>query len=208
MPCILPTKPSDIANAEHQNLSSGLETSKNNSIDLMSSCRIKFSHRARSKGLCRRSTIPGQYVQIGANCMQCGKQTNRWWMGSLGPITLCNVCGNKYQPLWGISSVIVNIAQLCQHCESEEATEWLLCPVGPKSLCAACYHWIKYFCNQTNNNPDRKASTEVDNGRKCHNCGAEETPLWRSGPMGSKTLCNACGLRWYKFGDLCRQPSK
>nr|XP_011471046.1 PREDICTED: GATA zinc finger domain-containing protein 5-like isoform X2 [Fragaria vesca subsp. vesca] len=208
-PCIFPTKPSYIANAQPQNLSSGLETSKNNSIDLMSSCRIKFPHRARSKGLCRRrSTIPGQQVQIGANCMQCGKQTNRWRMGPLGPTTLCNVCGNKYQPLWGISSVIVNIAQVCQHCESEEATEWLMCPVGPKALCAACYHWIKYFCNQTNNNPDRKASTEVDNGRKCHNCGAEETPLWRSGPMGSKTLCNACGLRWYKFGDLCRQPSK
>jgi len=34
--------------------------------------------------------------------------------------------------------------------------------------------------------------------RRCTSCGATETPLWRSGPMGTKTLCNACGVRWKK----------
>lgn len=38
-------------------------------------------------------------------------------------------------------------------------------------------------------------------GRKCQHCGAEKTPQWRAGPMGSKTLCNACGVR-YKSGRL------
>ncbi|KAM5553476.1 hypothetical protein ABKV19_025611 [Rosa sericea] len=185
-------KPSDIANAEQQKPFSVLESSTNNSIALMSSCRIKIPHRARSKVLRRRrSTIPGQQVGIGKNCMQCGKQTNRWRMGPLGPTTLCNACGNKYQPLWGRSGLTVDIAKNCQHCGSEETTQLLLCPLGPKTLCTSCCHWFK-------------ASAEVEIGRKCQHCGVEKTPLWRSGPLGSKTLCNACGLRWYKFGDLCR----
>ncbi|XWS20235.1 hypothetical protein CRYUN_Cryun31cG0082800 [Craigia yunnanensis] len=38
-------------------------------------------------------------------------------------------------------------------------------------------------------------------GRKCFHCAAEKTPQWRTGPMGPKTLCNACGVR-YKSGRL------
>ncbi|KAL4390104.1 hypothetical protein AHAS_Ahas03G0111700 [Arachis hypogaea] len=38
-------------------------------------------------------------------------------------------------------------------------------------------------------------------GRKCQHCGSEETPQWRSGPLGPKTLCNACGVR-FKSGRL------
>ncbi|XP_051140305.1 GATA transcription factor 5-like [Andrographis paniculata] len=37
--------------------------------------------------------------------------------------------------------------------------------------------------------------------RKCSHCGVTKTPQWRAGPMGSKTLCNACGVR-YKSGRL------
>ena len=36
---------------------------------------------------------------------------------------------------------------------------------------------------------------------KCAHCGAGETPQWRAGPRGPKTLCNACGVR-YKSGRL------
>ena len=32
-------------------------------------------------------------------------------------------------------------------------------------------------------------------GRRCGGCGALSTPLWRHGPDGPKTLCNACGVR-------------
>ncbi|KAK2983939.1 hypothetical protein RJ640_005805 [Escallonia rubra] len=38
-------------------------------------------------------------------------------------------------------------------------------------------------------------------GRMCLHCHAEKTPQWRAGPMGPKTLCNACGVR-YKSGRL------
>ncbi|GMH10539.1 hypothetical protein Nepgr_012380 [Nepenthes gracilis] len=37
--------------------------------------------------------------------------------------------------------------------------------------------------------------------RKCLHCEITETPQWRAGPMGPKTLCNACGVR-YKSGRL------
>lgn len=32
----------------------------------------------------------------------------------------------------------------------------------------------------------------------CLNCGTTNTPLWRGGPEGPKTLCNACGVRYMK----------
>ncbi|KAL8048348.1 hypothetical protein ABFX02_07G058300 [Erythranthe guttata] len=38
-------------------------------------------------------------------------------------------------------------------------------------------------------------------GRRCLHCQADRTPQWRAGPMGPKTLCNACGVR-YKSGRL------
>ena len=32
----------------------------------------------------------------------------------------------------------------------------------------------------------------------CADCGTLDSPEWRKGPKGPKTLCNACGLRWAK----------
>lgn len=32
---------------------------------------------------------------------------------------------------------------------------------------------------------------------RCHSCNRAETPEWRRGPDGARTLCNACGLRRY-----------
>ncbi|XP_073297520.1 GATA transcription factor 8-like isoform X1 [Primulina huaijiensis] len=37
--------------------------------------------------------------------------------------------------------------------------------------------------------------------RKCLHCEITKTPQWRAGPMGPKTLCNACGVR-HKSGRL------
>ncbi|PWA78259.1 Transcription factor, GATA [Artemisia annua] len=48
----------------------------------------------------------------------------------------------------------------------------------------------------TNNNSSRN-----DDGRKCLHCATDKTPQWRTGPMGPRTLCNACGVR-YKSGRL------
>jgi len=42
---------------------------------------------------------------------------------------------------------------------------------------------------------------EPSAGRKCNHCAVTETPQWREGPAGPKTLCNACGVR-YRSGRL------
>jgi hypothetical protein len=46
------------------------------------------------------------------------------------------------------------------------------------------------------------------NGRACAHCGSRKTPMWRNGPVGPKTLCNACGIRWTQGklnpGDMVR----
>lgn len=45
------------------------------------------------------------------------------------------------------------------------------------------------------------AQTQAQAVRKCLHCEITKTPQWRAGPMGPKTLCNACGVR-YKSGRL------
>lgn len=35
-------------------------------------------------------------------------------------------------------------------------------------------------------------------GHSCTQCGTQSTPVWRAGPHGPKTLCNACGVRYMK----------
>ncbi|KAI3994095.1 hypothetical protein MKX01_012352 [Papaver californicum] len=37
--------------------------------------------------------------------------------------------------------------------------------------------------------------------RRCGHCLSQRTPQWRAGPLGPKTLCNACGVR-FKSGRL------
>ncbi|KAI8912626.1 GATA zinc finger-domain-containing protein [Gorgonomyces haynaldii] len=46
--------------------------------------------------------------------------------------------------------------------------------------------------------PRQRARLTVVNSeqRACQVCGATETPQWRRGPSGKRTLCNACGVKW------------
>ncbi|TMW97479.1 GATA transcription factor 4-like [Solanum pennellii] len=48
---------------------------------------------------------------------------------------------------------------------------------------------------------ERSSSMDEDVPRRCTHCASEKTPQWRTGPLGPKTLCNACGVR-YKSGRL------
>ncbi|KAI9033114.1 hypothetical protein DFJ74DRAFT_650668 [Hyaloraphidium curvatum] len=42
----------------------------------------------------------------------------------------------------------------------------------------------------------RPKPKKVKTGRTCEFCQITVTPTWRSGPHGSGTLCNACGVKW------------
>ncbi|KAH0583700.1 Cutinase gene palindrome-binding protein [Termitomyces sp. J132] len=46
----------------------------------------------------------------------------------------------------------------------------------------------------------RKKFKKISAGEQyvCITCGRTDSPEWRKGPLGPKTLCNACGLRWAK----------
>nr|QFU85223.1 GATA3 [Diospyros kaki] len=37
--------------------------------------------------------------------------------------------------------------------------------------------------------------SEGSHVKTCADCGTTKTPLWRGGPAGPKSLCNACGIR-------------
>ncbi|XP_057963398.1 GATA transcription factor 16-like [Malania oleifera] len=47
----------------------------------------------------------------------------------------------------------------------------------------------------------QKESLSVDGKERekcCADCKTTKTPLWRGGPAGPKSLCNACGIRYRK----------
>jgi len=39
----------------------------------------------------------------------------------------------------------------------------------------------------------------IKTDHKCQQCGSDDTPEWRRGPYGSRSLCNACGLFYGKL---------
>jgi len=44
----------------------------------------------------------------------------------------------------------------------------------------------------------KQANINEENTKKCIFCFSVSTPVWRTGPAGPKSLCNACGIRFAK----------
>lgn len=57
-----------------------------------------------------------------------------------------------------------------------------------------CYLWAA-TCSMHRTNKLQRAAPP---GR-CHSCNRIDTPEWRRGPDGARTLCNACGLHYAKL---------
>ncbi|KAL4589531.1 hypothetical protein LXL04_002438 [Taraxacum kok-saghyz] len=51
---------------------------------------------------------------------------------------------------------------------------------------------------ETDNSSNSTSSNNNTPIRVCSDCYTTKTPLWRSGPRGPKSLCNACGIRQRK----------
>jgi hypothetical protein len=51
--------------------------------------------------------------------------------------------------------------------------------------------------------PITKAKANQNQTKKCLYCGSKSTPMWRRGPQGAGTLCNACGVKWKHGKILC-----
>ncbi|KAI9288240.1 hypothetical protein BC943DRAFT_318052 [Umbelopsis sp. AD052] len=65
------------------------------------------------------------------------------------------------------------------------------------------------YADNSKKKPKRAGTEKL----RCHSCHSTETPEWRKGPMGPRTLCNACGLIWAKLarkksqsGDRIKSP--
>ncbi|WCJ19238.1 GATA transcription factor 29 [Euphorbia peplus] len=50
------------------------------------------------------------------------------------------------------------------------------------------------------------SGTYIDINKRCTNsrCNTNDTPMWRKGPLGPKTLCNACGIKYRKEAERKR----
>ncbi|XP_076937741.1 GATA transcription factor 7-like [Bidens hawaiensis] len=60
--------------------------------------------------------------------------------------------------------------------------------------------FLKPATKKFKKNPVHKNNSFESIGR-CTHCHVQKTPQWRTGPLGPKTLCNACGVR-FKSGRL------
>ncbi|KAJ4749663.1 GATA transcription factor [Rhynchospora pubera] len=78
-----------------------------------------------------------------------------------------------------------------------------LCPAGPTDSNSANPILVKKPAKQPKKRemPTTYQLAPPSAGRRCLHCETDKTPQWRTGPMGPKTLCNACGVR-YKSGRL------
>ncbi|GAA5973238.1 hypothetical protein JCM8115_005413 [Rhodotorula mucilaginosa] len=55
----------------------------------------------------------------------------------------------------------------------------------------------------------KKKKTRVEEGEfVCRDCGTVESPEWRKGPDGPKSLCNACGLRYAKLVSKTKKEQR
>ncbi|KAK7386532.1 hypothetical protein VNO78_26830 [Psophocarpus tetragonolobus] len=71
----------------------------------------------------------------------------------------------------------------------------------PSSVSNFCWDLLQSKQSQTkySTRPSSNAnSNDPLLARRCANCDTTSTPLWRNGPRGPKSLCNACGIRFKK----------
>ncbi|KAG5061083.1 hypothetical protein AAZX31_01G163600 [Glycine max] len=71
----------------------------------------------------------------------------------------------------------------------------------PRSVSNFCWDLLQSKHNHPQSHSKSSRTTNTTDpllARRCANCDTTSTPLWRNGPRGPKSLCNACGIRYKK----------
>lgn len=97
------------------------------------------------------------------------------------------------------SNIVIPRRTRSKQRKSRTRSSWILMP----SISSASK---RSPTSRKNREAKRKKSSQMpvaveSINKKCTHCEVTETPQWREGPMGPKTLCNACGVR-YRSGRL------
>ncbi|KAG4104453.1 hypothetical protein H8356DRAFT_1639446 [Neocallimastix lanati (nom. inval.)] len=59
----------------------------------------------------------------------------------------------------------------------------------------------------SNSSSNQNSNSSMSGPTKCCSyCGCKSTPIWRRGPEGTGTLCNACGVKWKSGKILTNDP--
>ncbi|KAF8623502.1 hypothetical protein AX15_006285 [Amanita polypyramis BW_CC] len=89
--------------------------------------------------------------------------------------------------------------------------------LGPRdALDSTCYGFNSLYASSSHPDDDGEDGIKKKKLKKSHpteqyvciTCGRTDSPEWRKGPLGPKTLCNACGLRWAKQMRKYDEPAE
>ncbi|XP_006664221.2 GATA transcription factor 2-like [Oryza brachyantha] len=119
--------------------------------------------------------------ELAINCSYClSSQSPQWWDGPSGPT--CDACRLRIEAENGLTTI--SKKRYGQEIDKEQEIEKRR---DKKKIKKAVYV-----------NDELPPEEPV---KRCTHCMSYKTPQWRTGPLGPKTLCNACGVR-YKSGRL------
>ncbi|KAI7850702.1 hypothetical protein BDC45DRAFT_237827 [Circinella umbellata] len=97
----------------------------------------------------------------------------------------------------GFSSTITNTIINLDHYHSKQQQQTILSSLPSSPSPTPKPSSSQQLQRQQQPKHVREHSTNTT--KQCHSCQSTETPEWRKGPMGPRTLCNACGLIWAKL---------
>ncbi|KAI9027514.1 hypothetical protein CLU79DRAFT_739495 [Phycomyces nitens] len=115
----------------------------------------------------------------------------------------CPTFVKSVQTLAGSFDIPENVVPFDDGCQQEICLDNGQMEIGNKVLHASNFIATDQEDLGIGNWPQLQTSakrkfTDISDKKICLDCSTTNSPEWRKGPRGPKTLCNACGLRWAK----------
>ncbi|XP_050234842.1 GATA transcription factor 5-like [Mercurialis annua] len=105
---------------------------------------------------------------------------------------------------WSVESLLTDSSSSCSYSSSPVSSS----ASTPSLVTVQTLESLPGFFQPPLKKPKKKPAAQtggvtglIQFQRRCSHCQVQKTPQWRAGPLGAKTLCNACGVR-YKSGRL------